>query len=111
MLILELNFLCTLNRNASDTEVHGPAEKVMKLFCKNWFPEYLENCPVSPAGNSSALTPFPSLTASKCLGPTAKQAKDQSGHSVLSLSISKICNNGPLYEIGTEFSVYPEKDV
>lgn len=26
--------------SASDTEVHGPAEKVMKPFCKNWFPEY-----------------------------------------------------------------------
>lgn len=31
-----------LSMSASDTEVHGPAEKVTKPFCKNWFPEYLE---------------------------------------------------------------------
>lgn len=65
--------------SASDTEVYSPAEKVMKLSCKNWFPEYLENCPVPPTCLSSVLTPFPSLTTGKRPGPTAKQAKDRAG--------------------------------
>lgn len=95
-IFLALNFVLVLNTSASDTEVHSPAEKVMKLFCKNWFPEDLENCPVFPACLSSALIPFPSLDPSKRLGPTAEQAKDRAGHGVLSLSVSKICNNGLL---------------
>lgn len=93
-----------LSTSASDTEVHSPAEKVMRLFCKNWFPEYLENCRVSFACPSSALTPFLLLNVSECLGPTAKQAKDSAGHCVLSSSVNKVCSsNGLLSKAGTKF--------
>lgn len=88
MLILELNFMFILSVSTSDTEVHSPAERVMKLVSR-----VLGTLPSFPC------LPLPfSLTERQRLGPAAKQAKDEAGHCVLSLSVNKICNNELLYE-------------
>lgn len=62
MLILESNVMLIFSMSASDTEVHNPAGKVGKLFCKNWFPEFLE----------IAQFPSPALPAPQLLFPLAE---------------------------------------
>lgn len=104
MLISEPNVMFILSTSASDTEVHHPVGKVRKLFCKNWFPEFLKIAQFPSPALPRASTPSPSLNISKHLSLPTKQAKDWAGRRILlNLSGNKICNDGLLCEAGTEF--------